>query len=176
MMTLKSTRVILVPTDFSRASAQAATAAAELAELLGASVELLHVSAPVPAIESPPGGLLPTEGSPVLLAEHADSGELNAVAERLRQRGIKCSTARTMGKTHVEIVAHARKIAAGLIVMGSHEHSGIAATLLGHVYEKVVRHAPCPVLVVPLQTSEAASIPEDDDPLGLSFMSPLVGT
>ena len=112
----------------------------------------------------------------MLLGEQADSGELNDGAERLRQRGIKCSTARTMGKTHVEIVAHALEIAAWLIVMGSIEHSGIAATFLGHVSEKVVRHAPCPVLVVPLQASEAASIPEDDDPLGLTLMSPLVGT
>ena len=34
-----------------------------------------------------------------------------------------------------------------LIVMGTHGRTGLKHALLGSVAEKVVRHAPCPVLV-----------------------------
>ena len=36
-----------------------------------------------------------------------------------------------------------------LIVMGTHGRSGLAHLVLGSVAERVVRHAPCPVLTVP---------------------------
>jgi nucleotide-binding universal stress UspA family protein len=35
-----------------------------------------------------------------------------------------------------------------MILMGSHGRTGIAHILLGSVSEKVVRKAPCPVLIV----------------------------
>jgi nucleotide-binding universal stress UspA family protein len=35
-----------------------------------------------------------------------------------------------------------------LVVMGTHGRTGIKQVLLGSVAEKVVRHAPCAVLVV----------------------------
>ncbi len=36
-----------------------------------------------------------------------------------------------------------------IIVMGTHGRSGFAHLALGSVAERVVRHAPCPVLTVP---------------------------
>ena len=33
--------------------------------------------------------------------------------------------------------------------MGTHGRSGLAHALLGSVAERVVQHAPCPVLIVP---------------------------
>jgi len=37
---------------------------------------------------------------------------------------------------------------ADLIIVGSHGRSGFSRAVLGSVAEKIVRHAPCPVLVV----------------------------
>jgi len=48
-----------------------------------------------------------------------------------------------------EIVARAAETKADLIVMGTHGRSGLAHALLGSVAERVVQHAPCPVLIVP---------------------------
>jgi nucleotide-binding universal stress UspA family protein len=46
------------------------------------------------------------------------------------------------------IVHFAQERGADLIVMGSHGHTGLRHLLLGSVAEKVLRHAPCPVLIV----------------------------
>ena len=44
----------------------------------------------------------------------------------------------------------AEKERVDLLVMSSHGRSGLARILIGSVTEEVLRHAPCPVLVVPL--------------------------
>ncbi len=47
-----------------------------------------------------------------------------------------------------EIVEMARRdVAIDLIVLGTHGHTGLKHVLLGSVAERVVRHAPCPVLI-----------------------------
>ena len=52
------------------------------------------------------------------------------------------------GRAADEIVIQAKEDEVELIVMGSHGRSGISHLLVGSVAESVVRHAPCPVLVV----------------------------
>jgi universal stress protein A len=51
----------------------------------------------------------------------------------------------TAYKTIVEIAAQEK---ANLIVMGSHGRTGLSRLLMGSVTERVIGHAPCPVLVV----------------------------
>jgi universal stress protein A len=51
------------------------------------------------------------------------------------------------GKPATEILAIAERLGADLIVIGTHGRGGLAQLVLGSVAEKVVRHAPCPVLV-----------------------------
>ena len=46
------------------------------------------------------------------------------------------------------IVACARELDVELIVMGKHHLGFVEHMLAGSVAEKVVRHAPCPVLIV----------------------------
>lgn len=153
-MSLSATNTILVPTDFSDAADQALNAAIELARMWNASIELLHVSVDPTFVAMPPGSILPI---PVNLTESVakENEQLAATAARVRRYGIDCSTSTASGRTHVEIIEHAVKVAAGLIAMGTHEHHGISHSLLGTVAEKVLRHAPCPVLVIPLLSGGA---------------------
>ena len=51
----------------------------------------------------------------------------------------------------------ARTLPADLIVMGSHGRSGLQHFLLGSVAERVLRSAPCPVMVVPPHDAVAPS-------------------
>jgi nucleotide-binding universal stress UspA family protein len=64
-------------------------------------------------------------------------------------------TARALtGCVHETIVQRAQTLLACLIVVGTHGRSGFSRVFLGSVTEKVLRTAPCPVLMV---TATAAS-------------------
>jgi nucleotide-binding universal stress UspA family protein len=55
---------------------------------------------------------------------------------------------RANARADEEIVELAQSLDVGLIVMGSRGHGRIRRALLGSVSESVVRHAPCPVIIV----------------------------
>jgi len=52
------------------------------------------------------------------------------------------------GRPYFEIAEVAREVKAGLIVLTTHGYTGIKRVLLGGTAERIVRHAPCPVLTV----------------------------
>ncbi|MBW2285965.1 MAG: universal stress protein [Deltaproteobacteria bacterium] len=53
------------------------------------------------------------------------------------------------GQPHEAIIQEAKQKDIDLIVMGTHGRTGLARVLMGSVAQKVIGHAPCPVLVVP---------------------------
>jgi len=53
-----------------------------------------------------------------------------------------------VGSPAEEIVKAARDTHADLIVIATHGRGGLSRVLFGSVTERVVRHAPCPVLTV----------------------------
>lgn len=48
-----------------------------------------------------------------------------------------------------EIIQYARNGDVGLIVMSTHGRAGVKHLILGNVVERVIRQAPCPVMVIP---------------------------
>jgi nucleotide-binding universal stress UspA family protein len=62
-----------------------------------------------------------------------------------------CQSTSLEGFPPGEIVRHAKKTGADLIVVGTHGRTGIAHAVLGSVAERVVQRAGCLVLVVPQQ-------------------------
>ena len=159
-MFLSRKDVILVATDFSEAAQLALDAAAELAGLVGASMEILHVGVESPIVITPPDSVIPV---PVDLSATiaADTALLQSAVASVRERGVSCTCSTTTGRPEAEIVERASTIGAELIVLGTHEHSGISRLLVGSVAELVLRHAPCPVLVVPA-VSQVATKPLSD--------------
>ena len=135
---------ILMPLDFSPASMEALNYAVWLAKQFRAAIHLVHVYPPDEA--SAPGG-----GH--LLFQSAEA------IERLNEEltGIHRKHAPTFrpenchvrgGRPYEEIVRLAPEIDADLIVLATRGHSGLKRLLLGSTAERVVRSAPCPVLVV----------------------------
>ncbi len=148
-MNLDDLRTILVATDFSESSANALRTAVQLAQKVRASIEVFHVDID-PTVTLPPPGdviLVPMVFDGILAAGAA---RLAAAADEVRRAGVVCTTASELGRTHTAIVEQARRIGAGLIVLGTHGRHGLSHAILGSVAEKVIQHAPCAVLVVPM--------------------------
>ena len=138
---------ILVPTDFSDSAKEAIRAAMDLAQRYEASIKLIHVFQPI-AMALPEGVMVygPTLYGDVTakLGQHLE--EIKAAIEKQGFSRIEHSLVH--GIPHVEIARIVREEDFHLVIMGSHGRSGLAHALLGSVAEKVVRKAPCPVLVV----------------------------
>ncbi len=128
---------LLVPIDFSDRSLQALAYARGLAARFGATVELLHVVEPS-TVEGFVGSANPAvwlealEGARRKLQELAQGDPFKVVE----------------GRPADLIVDHAQAVKADLIVVGSLGRTGLERLLVGSVAERVVRLAPCPVLVV----------------------------
>jgi nucleotide-binding universal stress UspA family protein len=64
------------------------------------------------------------------------------------KHGIPLDTLIPMGRPDENIVKAANFKQASLIIVGSHGRTGLKRLLMGSVAERVIGHAPCPVLVV----------------------------
>lgn len=138
---------ILVPVDFTPESQVPVAYAVALAQRVDATIVLVHVAVFDPGWTE----VLPPDASPATL-EEARERRLGTAAERLRQHGaalggVPHESLVVEGDAVEAIVSLAREQACDLIVVGSHGRRGLKRALLGSVAERVVRHAPVPVLV-----------------------------
>jgi nucleotide-binding universal stress UspA family protein len=141
---------ILVPYDFSPASAKALAWAADLQRSLdGVPVHVIHVVDPLPA--TAPEMLL------AVLSERDLKAMADALTRAVRDRGLAATTEVILAPAsgHV-IVEVARQRNANLIAMGTHGRGGLSRLVLGSVAEFVVRHAPCPVVTIRAEPADAA--------------------
>jgi universal stress protein A len=141
---------ILVPVDFSSHSDAALSCALSLARRLGAQLELFHV------VEDPhTAGAWGAEVAYVpsvqeILGNYAKTCE-GLLAELKRRAGgddAAVTTRVLIGSPARTIVERAQEGAFDLVVMGTHGRTGLAHVVMGSVAERVVRHAPCPVLTI----------------------------
>jgi nucleotide-binding universal stress UspA family protein len=144
----RSIKRILVPTDFSEPSAAAIDMAVDFAKAFGATIELVHVAGEAVYTLPPPIDVATVPIDMTALVDRARAS-LDADEARIRAAGVSCESTLLGGRADTEIVAQAEKSGADLIVMGTHGRSWLPHVLLGSVAEKVVQHAPRPVLIVP---------------------------
>ncbi|HXV75488.1 MAG TPA: universal stress protein [Candidatus Polarisedimenticolaceae bacterium] len=139
-------RTILLTTDFSDTSRRALDPARAVARRFGARIVLVYVE---------------EDRLPPLVVEYMAVGVedvLNQQVEQSRKRleefaadhlagidGLELVVG--VGTPHVEIVRLAQEHAADLIVMATHGRGVISHALMGSTTERVLRRAPCPVLV-----------------------------
>ena len=70
------------------------------------------------------------------------------VKNKAASEGVKAEGIVQEGEAYKNIIDIAGKKKAGAIIMGSHGRTGLKRLLMGSVTERVIGHAPCPVLVV----------------------------
>lgn len=138
-------RSVLVPVDFSPPSEKALRYAAAFARQFDASLTLLHVLEPMAA---PDFAYFPLTEARERVARAARK-RLKELARRLgsAQGRVEFSLVRD-GRAWQVITDVARERRCSLIIMATHGLTGAARVILGSTTERVVRHAPCPVLVV----------------------------
>lgn len=118
---------ILVTLDGSELSESALEPALNTARLLGGQVTLLHVEEK---------------------RQHGGQEYLDDIAARFSNTDVVLTTALTHGSPVTQILEYVRSYEIDLIVMSTHGRSGIKRWLHGSVSEKVLREAPCAVMVV----------------------------
>ena len=141
-----SFRHILAPTDFSPNSEKAMECAVQLARRLGAKLALLHIVPEPSALDYSIGGI-PTEE-----IERWQQGAEKRLAEQLARAKLEyqqiSSARRSALHPRDEILRVATDLPADLLVISTHGYTGWKHFLFGSDAEKIVEHAPCPVLVV----------------------------
>ncbi len=137
---------IIVPTDFSAASVNAAFYAAEIAAHVQAQITLLHaIALPLPVSEVP----LPPDNYEEIITEakqalEALKGKLEATHDKLL---VTCRT--TMNSFVGEIEALNRKQDIFAMIMGTSGAGATAALFLGSFSLSAARHFIHPLIVVP---------------------------
>lgn len=139
---------ILVTTDFSPASLAAVRCARALAAERGADLLLLNVIEPFHV-----DWKMDTSGRQRDDRAEADRA-LAALAAAELPGLANVRTDLRPGVPAEAIVEYARLTRADLLVIATRGRTGLSRALLGSVAESVVRHAPCPVLVVRAELPE----------------------
>jgi nucleotide-binding universal stress UspA family protein len=133
---------VLVAFDFGEMSQQVLVYGQSLTRSFGGRLHVLHVA-----------DVIATTGSQ-LYPDHPGDPEMRAEALALKHLrslvpdGSATLAVRISASPANAIVEYARSIHADAIVVGTHGRDGVPRILMGSVAELVVRHAPCPVLVV----------------------------
>lgn len=138
-------RSILLATDFSRDAQRVEVQVASLAREAQAEVEVLHAVWEPSALFAPyavaGGADIETE-----LLEAARQ-RIDRVAERLGEHGVEAKTKIVVGRAPESILDRAEATGAQLIAMGTRGYSTLQRFIMGSVTHRVLRHAPCSVLV-----------------------------
>lgn len=142
---------ILIPTDGSKLSNEAAQAGIRLAAALGARVTAFFAAPPATPIlfksMMPVGYATPAEHEE--MTRKAAATYLGAIEKAARAAGVPCEVMTVTNDFPADaILAAAKKRRCDLIFMGSHGRRGVRkSSLLGSQTQKVLSDGPLPVLV-----------------------------
>jgi nucleotide-binding universal stress UspA family protein len=142
-MSIFPTRIVLA-TDGSEEAELAAQTATALAGKTGSELYVVHVLVLPPEALHDPFGADARE-------EFASRGRarLDEMVGRIEASGGAVVGAYfRVGNADAELVDQAEELVAGLVVLGSRGLGAMRRALMGSVSDSVVRHAPCPTLVV----------------------------
>ena len=140
-------RRILVPVDFSPTSLHALRYALLFAQQFGSTLHLVHVYEP-PSFMAGYQALPKMVAAPDAEVMQRIKIELDSLVAAQDEPQIPMKSFVRKGKGYDQIIKVAKEESIDLIIITTHGYSGLKHTLMGSTAERVVRHAPCPVLVV----------------------------
>lgn len=131
---------VLVPVQSISESTNVLQFACDLAQRWGAELHLLHVI--------PRSGHTTLVGTDSTARHAAARDELESWLQGIPPAGVPVLRSVQEGVPADEIIRYAEEHRISQIVMGTHGRSGLSHVMLGSVAERVMRHAPCPVLTI----------------------------
>jgi len=138
---------ILCPTDFSEAALKGLAAAIDLAGLFKAELLLANIIPILPPKPTDPNFEFEVPEYEGILHKDAEA-KLAELVKTAVPAGLAARTLLGHGHPAKEIIRIAEEEKGEMIVIATHGHTGWHHLVLGSVAEKVIRHAPCPVLAV----------------------------
>jgi nucleotide-binding universal stress UspA family protein len=140
---------VLVATDFGEAAAAALEYGRNIARTFGATLHVVHVvdnlSAHVAADYPYPQNMVRMQAD----MEAAATARLEREVTDDDRRTLRAKAVRLTGSSPATaIMDYAAEASIDLIVMGTYGRGPVARWFVGSVADRVVRSAPCPVLVV----------------------------
>jgi nucleotide-binding universal stress UspA family protein len=141
-------RTILVPVDFSDCSLSGLRYAVRFAKEVRGRIIVLHVTDLGPVMMTTGYGEynLPTY---MQAARRRCDDEMRNFLKRVNFAGVRVDRLLVAGYCPAAIYEAAAKQDVDLIIISTHGRTGLGRALIGSVAEGTVRHAACPVLVVP---------------------------
>lgn len=144
----RAVRTIVVPTDFSEDAELAIQAAHRLLHHLEQDARLVLLHAFNLPIEYTAYGVIPMSVNYLKDTGLEAERRLYEAAQALQREGLTVETVAREGDPAHVIAEEAEKRGADLIAMGTHGRTGLRHLLLGSTAERVVEHAPCPVMTI----------------------------
>lgn len=141
-------KTILAPVDFSPVTKRVVAAAAALARAVDGRVVLLNVAQPV-ALVADYTAFLDNIAEVNDLVTRAAKRQLHKVAARLKASYDRVEALQLTGPPVPFVLEQAKRLHADYIVIGSHGHTAFYDLLVGGTANGILKHATCPVLVVP---------------------------
>lgn len=158
---------ILVPIDFSNVTELVIENAKLLAKSFDAELKIIHVVDPIPQntgmMQKTAGGIivvpinyesLRDEFALELKNEHRKMFEIK---QGLSNEKIQVGAFLLKGNVSEGILSQIEEYSPDMIVMGSHGHGYIVKTLLGSITVSVLKHAKCPVIIIPSKVKKRNS-------------------
>lgn len=140
-------RSILVPIDFSVHSKNALKYAVPMAAQFKAALHLVYVVEPTIYPADLGFGQVVLPGVEEELRQKGGI-ELQSLIDREIAGTVPATFAVRTGNPHHEILAEAGEQNVDLIIVATHGHSGVEHMLFGSTADRIVHHAPCPVLTI----------------------------
>ncbi len=139
---------LLVASDGSEFSKAAVREAITIASACSSTLYVLHV------VESGVEVELWDTMAAERLEKHMRK-HLEGIQAKASKQGVTCELIMHLGdKPYQLIVSEAKKHKVSMIILGSHGRSGLPRLMMGSTVSRVIGHAPCRVMVVPLKSKK----------------------
>ncbi len=151
---------ILVPLDFSDVTDHVVDEAQRMARQTGAKTWLIHVVAPEP-------DFIGYEVGPAYIRDSIARNlrdqhqRLQQYQERFAAEGLEAKALLLSGVPTRKILTEMDRVGPDLVIIGSHGHGALYHLMMGSVATSIVKHAACPVLIIPAATPEQRTAAED---------------